>query len=272
VLIAQVTDMHIRPEGQLVYRQVDTAAHLARCVDHLNGLDPAPDLVLFTGDLVDSPKPAAYAHLRRLLAGLRLPFYVIPGNHDGRQALREAFDDHDYLRQDPRFLHYAIEQLPLRLIGLDSTIPGENEGDLCAERLAWLQRTLTAAPQRPTLLFLHHPPIVTGIAYMDAYRCQNAEGLAAIIERHPQVVGLLCGHVHRSIQTAWCGRPLAIAPSPAHAFALELAGRGDLTAALEPPACLLHRWHDPGGLVTHLSHVGAFAEVYRHAPLAAGQP
>ena len=88
VLIAQITDTHIRPEGSLAYGRVDTSAFLARAVDHILHLDPRPDVVLGTSDLVDGGTPAEYARLRHLLSPLPMPIYLIPGNHDDREALR----------------------------------------------------------------------------------------------------------------------------------------------------------------------------------------
>ena len=82
--IAQITDCHIRAEGRLIYRAIDTAAYLARAIDALNVLDPPPDLVLLTGDLVDSGAAEEYARLRAILRALRTLYFVIPGNHDTR--------------------------------------------------------------------------------------------------------------------------------------------------------------------------------------------
>src|SRR5213593_2929731 len=100
MLIAQMSDTHIKPKGEMAMDRVDTARHLARAVAHINALRPAPDLVLITGDLVDAGKPEEYAHLRAILAPLPMPVYLIPGNHDARNALRGAFADHRYLPAD----------------------------------------------------------------------------------------------------------------------------------------------------------------------------
>ena len=90
MLIAQLSDPHIKLPGRLAYRQVDTATLLGKAVAHLNQLDPAPDLVVITGDLTDVGSPQEYAHLRQLLSPLKAPLIVVPGNHDEREALRNA--------------------------------------------------------------------------------------------------------------------------------------------------------------------------------------
>src|SRR5512145_1949200 len=119
MLIAQISDTHIRPMGVLAMGRVDTAGYLARAVAHINALRPAPDVVLVTGDLVDAGMAEEYAHLRALLAPLAMPFHLIPGNHDRRDALREAFADHRYLPREG-FLQYVVDSGPLRLIALDT--------------------------------------------------------------------------------------------------------------------------------------------------------
>src|SRR5574338_1404217 len=97
MLIAQISDLHIKPKGELAMERVDTAGHLVHAVAHIQALRPAPDLILATGDLVDAGKPEEYAHLRSLLAPLPMPVYLIPGNHDARDSLRASFRDHRYL-------------------------------------------------------------------------------------------------------------------------------------------------------------------------------
>src|SRR5262249_19750049 len=110
-------------------------------VAHIMKLDPRPDIVLATGDLVEAGKPEEYANLRRLLAPLSMPVFVIPGNHDARDTLRAGFADHAYLPRDG-FIQYTIEDLPLRLIALDTLVPGKGHGELCEERLAWAEARL----------------------------------------------------------------------------------------------------------------------------------
>src|SRR5215470_4335063 len=94
--IAQISDIHIKQPGQLAYGRVDTARALERCVAVLNEFAPAPDFVVISGDLVDTPTIDEYDHLKRLLAPLKLPFAGIPGNHDGREMMRAAFPQAAY--------------------------------------------------------------------------------------------------------------------------------------------------------------------------------
>ena len=261
MLIAQISDTHIKPEGRLAYERVDTAWHLGRCVAHLLALDPRPDIVLATGDLVDAGLVDEYRLLARLLAPLPMPVYLIPGNHDAREPLREVFAHHHYL---PRagFLHYAIDEHPLRLIGLDTLVPGQGGGVMDDERVRWLNARLAEAPRRPTLIFMHHPPFRTGIDRMDTQGVANADAMGKVIAQHPQVEAIVCGHLHRPIHTRWHGTVVTTAPSPAHQVALDLDKGDRLGWVMEPPACLLHWWREGAGLVTHTSYVGEFAGPY----------
>lgn len=267
-LLAQVSDLHVRARGELSYRVVDTSAMLRACVEHLAKLKPQPDAVVITGDLTDGGLPDEYAELRELLAPLTMPLYLIPGNHDSHGALRAAFPDHEYLRQAPRFAHYAIEDHPLRIVAADTVIPGETGGELCEERLAWLDRTLAQAPVRPTVVIMHHPPFTTFIDHMDRHGLRNPRALEAVIRRHPQVEALLCGHVHRAIETRFAGTVARIAPSCAHQIALNTTPGARLHFVMEPPGYRLHAYTPSAGLVSHTAYVGKYAGPYPFREMA----
>ncbi|UYN96901.1 MAG: phosphodiesterase [Enhydrobacter sp.] len=257
MLIAQISDMHVTAPGELLYRRIDTAGYLERAVAHVEALDPRPDLVLATGDLVDRGTVAEYELLRRLLSPLSMPVYLIPGNHDRRTTLREVFADHAYLPRSG-FLHYAIDAGDLRLIALDTLVEGKPHGELCEERLGWLANRL-AESDKPTLLFMHHPPFDVGISAFDGAKLNvGGERLAELVRGHPNVERLLCGHVHRPIQMRWAGSLASIAPSTAHQAALDLHEGAPLAMAMEPPGLALHLWRPGTGLVTHVSYVGDF--------------
>jgi 3',5'-cyclic-AMP phosphodiesterase len=263
MIVAQLSDPHIvapgaSPRTPAGFGPVDTAAFLARAVAEVNRLDPLPDVVLLTGDLVDKGEPVEYEHLRSLLAPLAMPVFVIPGNHDARAPLRAAFGDDGYLPADG-FIQYAVEDYDLRLVALDTLVPGKHHGELCSDRLAWLDRTLAAAPERPTLVFMHHPPFATGIAYMDKYGLEGADGLAAVIARHNQVERILCGHLHRAIDRRFAGTVAGTAPSTAHQIDLNLLPEAPLRFKFEPPGYQLHVWREGSGLVTHTAVFGGWS-------------
>jgi 3',5'-cyclic-AMP phosphodiesterase len=262
MIVAHFSDPHIVRPGALLYGRLDTAGFLAGAVAEIARLDPPPDVVVLTGDLVEGGEPAEYEHLRALLAPLRMPVYVIPGNHDAREPLREAFRGDGYLPAGG-FLHYAVEDWPLRLVALDTHIPGRGGGELCTERLEWLDRTLAMAPERPTALMMHHPPFATGIEFMDRFGLADPAALAAVVRRHPQIERILCGHLHRPIASRFAGTVAGTAPSTAHQFRLDLRAGMPLRYMLEPPGYQLHVWHDGAGLATHTIPLGDWPGPYR---------
>jgi 3',5'-cyclic-AMP phosphodiesterase len=260
VLISQISDLHIKPPGELVYGKVDTTAALERCIHELNRCNPRPDFVAVTGDLVDTPSKRAYDHVGRLLARLEIPFAVVPGNHDDRTMTREALPDTFYAPASGA-LNSAREVGDADVIMLDSSVSGSPYGELDAKTLAWLDRILGIAPSRPALLFLHHPPFITGIAHMDVQNLRNADDLAGILNRHPRVRLVAAGHVHRAVLTTFAGIAATICPAPNHAVALDLDGHLPSSFSIEPPAFHLHAWFPNdgfGSVVTHWVPIGDF--------------
>ena len=191
------------------------------------------------------------------LARLTAPAYVIPGNHDDRGRMLAAFDDHGYLPREGEFLHYVVEDHPLRLIGLDTVIPGEVGGIMCEARLAWFEARLAEAPERPTLAFMHHPPFETGIPFFDKIGCRGGAAMGAIIQRNPQIEAVLCGHVHRAITLKWHGTVIEVAPSPGYQYPLQLQEQDDFEAVREPPGYRLCVWTPGVGLVSHVAFIGS---------------
>lgn len=266
MLIAQLTDLHVRPHGVLANRVVETNAMLERALKHVAVLDPAPDAVIMSGDLVDAGLAEEYAILADLVRRhLTMPVYVIPGNHDRRETMKQGLRGFPGVDEDPEFIQYVVDDLPVRLVMLDSIVPGASHGELCAARLGFLDRALAAAPKKPTIVVLHHAPIACGIAMMDAINLRTADAFAAIIARHPQVERVLCGHHHRPIVARWAGTLVQVAPSVAHQVTLDLHPDAEGSLIMEPPAYLLHRWTPESGLVSHQAYVGVFAGPYPFA-------
>lgn len=262
MIVAQISDLHIRRVGSLAYRRVDTTPYLERAIATLNALEPQPDLILATGDLVDTGAPEEYARLAGLVDALRAPLFLLPGNHDAREALRAAFPLASYLPAGSH-LSYVLERPGLRIVALDTTQAGREGGYLDDERLAWLEARL-GEDARPALIAMHHPPLITGIAGMDALGFVGLAGFGAVVERHPQVVRVVTGHVHRLMVAACFGTVVVTSPSVAHQVALDLRPGREATFALEPPGLLLHVFDDAGDVppVTHLLPTGEFPGPY----------
>jgi Icc protein len=260
VRIAQISDLHIKPPGQLAYGRVDTAKAFERCVAALNEFAPRPDLVVISGDLADTPTREEYEYLKRLLAPLKLPVVSIPGNHDSRELMRSAFPEAAYAFPSGA-LNQRAEIGGLDLVLLDSSVHGKPHGELDAPTLQWLEATLASSAERPALLFLHHPPFKTGIWHMDRQNLRNADELADIVRRHPRVQLIATGHVHRATLAMFAGVPATICPAPNHAVDLDLEQLREPSFKVEPPAFHLHSWFAGegfGSVVTHQVPIGTF--------------
>ncbi len=275
MLIAQISDFHLSPEGVSAYGVADTVTPLKRTVKHINALVPRPDVVLITGDLVCDGSAESYSQVYELLSSLSPPFIIVPGNHDLKRELRKAFPDHDYLKETleengESYICFSDETFPVRLIGLDTVTPGDHGGSLGKKRLLWLNQKLRARPDAPAIIFMHHPPFASAIGHMDKKPFKGRDELAEIIRDHPQVERILCGHLHRPIFRRFAGTLVTACPAIGMQIVLDLRSEAPSNFILEPPALMLHfytrLWDDEPALLTHISivaeHPGQYAGPY----------
>lgn len=242
-LLVQITDTHILPPGELLYGGTDTAAHLSECVQQINFTQPLPDVVLITGDLVERGDKAGYRHFINLIKPLKMPAYVIPGNHDNPQIMLEAFSDTPHFPANDNTFQYAVENFPFRILALNSRSEGTELPEFDERRLSWLQDQLSRS-DKPTLIALHHPPMTTGIELIDMGGPDWFQGLRSVLAEHEQTRLVICGHCHTDL----CGRigkvPVYMAPATSHQLigtrALEIAPSTIITAA----APTLHHFID----------------------------
>ncbi|MFL5959981.1 MAG: metallophosphoesterase [Gaiellaceae bacterium] len=245
-LLAQLSDPHIGAE----WAGGDPVAGLAAAVEAVAAL--RPDAVLVSGDLADHAADREYELVRELLAPLRMPLHVLPGNHDDRRLLHRHFGVPGGSGEPVR---YSVELGPLRLVVLDTTRPGEDPGALDTARLGWLDAELEKGPHLPTLLAMHHPPLATGVPAWDDFGLPAADRLALrdVVERHPQVRLLVAAHVHRVITGELAGRPVLTAPST-YVQAEPNFDSGAIEWAHEPVGFALHVVLD-GELTSHIQLV-----------------
>jgi 3',5'-cyclic-AMP phosphodiesterase len=245
-VLVQLSDPHIGA----TWISADPLTRLRAAVEAIRPRLGLPDAVVVTGDLAEHASAEEYALVREELASLRAPVGVVPGNHDDRSALRRAFDLPGR-NADP--IRYCVDVGPLRLVMLDSTIPGEDGGQLGQAQLSWLETTLADAPERPTLLLMHHPPLVTGMTPWDRIGLAESSRLdvTAIATRNPQVRAILAGHIHRAMVGSVGGRVAVTAPSTYVQARLDLAADKLVFAEEEPPALAVHTLLD-GELVSHV--------------------
>ncbi|MEL6161421.1 MAG: phosphodiesterase [Cyanobacteria bacterium J06623_5] len=261
MIIAQISDLHVLAGDDRAYGIVDTNSLVAGAIAHINQLTPQPDCIVASGDLVHYGTLAEYQQLKTLLSALKVPVYLLPGNHDSRENMRKIFPEHTYWPTDSEYLHYIVKTPDVQMIMLDTIVPGEPHGEIDGPRLTWLQTQLEASPQLPTLIFMHHPPFITGIPMMDSIGLRGSDKLSQLIQQHPQVERITCGHLHRSIYRRWAGTVATTQPSLVHQVVLDMKTEFGGTFAMEPPAYQLHIWtHD--SVVSHTVFVGPFDGPY----------
>jgi Icc protein len=247
-LLIQLSDPHIGA----TWAGGDPVAGLRAAVEAVRRLPDDPDAVLMSGDLADNAADGEYEVVRELLAQLGAPAYVLPGNHDDRETLRRHFD---LPGAEGTPVQYAVDLGPLRLVVLDSTRPGEDRGELDVDRLTWLDGELAVAPDRMTLLALHHPPFSTGILAWDEIGLSVADrrGLGEVLQRHPQVRRVVAGHVHRTIAAELAGRAVLAVPSTYVQARLSF-NSDEIEVVAEPPGFAVHAVLD-GELASHVQPV-----------------
>jgi Icc protein len=246
-LLVQLSDAHVRDDDAQPERM------FADAVRRVAAMDPAPGAVLFSGDLTEHGRAHEYDRVRELLAPLGMPVHVLGGNHDDREAMRAAFAPAEARDGDYR---YATRCGPLRLVVADTTDPGRVEGRLGDERLAWIDARLGEDSETPTVLAMHHPPLLIGIPAWDAIGLPAADhaALGEILAGHPHVVRVVAGHVHRAALGTSGGRPVFTCPSTWVQGLLDFGRPDELGLVAEPPAYAVHAV-TAGGITTHVQPV-----------------
>jgi len=258
MLIAQITDIHIGfdPDNPAEYNR----KRLDEVLDVLMKGPNRPDLLLATGDITDRGDPASYRRLATAFSRCPFPVWPSVGNHDLRDNFREHFPGFD---DENGFIQYSVELPELRLVTVDTLEEGRHGGAFCDARAAWLDAELGRDADKPSYIVMHHPPVECGIDWMNTHADEPwVHRFTSVVRRHPQVRGLICGHLHRSVTVAWEGRTVAICSSTAPQVSLDLRpideehpdDRPMIVA--EDPAYALHHWNGRE-LVSFYDHAGA---------------
>lgn len=243
--LVQLTDTHIVEPGQLLYGKVDTAAHLADAVEQVNRMSPQPDLVMITGDLVEHPGAETYNHFAQLIEPLRAPAFLIPGNHDSPRLMQKYFGSSPSFPLSDETFQYALDDFEFRILALNSYHKNSELPSFGPRRLAWLQKSLSES-NKPTLIAIHHPPMQTGIEFIDMVGEQWYAGISEILAQNQQVQLIISGHGHSDTFGRNGHVPVYMASSTAHQL---IACRGnDQAPAFDetgaPP--VLHQWMGEG--------------------------
>ena len=269
MLIAQMTDIHIGFEPEARPEELNRQRFRAT-LDRLLAQPNVPDMLLLTGDITDRGDADSFAKTATLLEAVQCPIFPLVGNHDSRNELLVAFPD---TPSEDGFVHYVVEQDGLVVIMLDTLEPGRHGGAFCTARRDWLKARLAEHAGKPTVIFMHHPPVISGIGWMDpregeSWMLNLADALSGYED---QVQAIHCGHLHRQIVATFCGIPVSVTPSVAPLVSMDLRAissdqpdqRPLITS--EPPTYALHYWND-GRLVSHYERVSDWEVLAYYGP------
>lgn len=233
ITLLHVSDPHLATDDP------DTVARLRRTLE----LPPSrrPDAIVATGDIADHGRAAEYRAFAAVLEA-QPPWLAVPGNHDHPETLRTV------LRQDrcP-----VLDVGPVRVVGLDVTVPGEDHGFL-DESTARLAEARASGADR-VVLALHQPPVRIGHSVADTMLLTNPEALIELVRRTAPVIAILCGHVHTPLAATLAGTPVLGAPGIASTLALD-PDRRPIATRDNAPGFALHRIDDDGTITTTFHH------------------
>jgi Icc protein len=250
-ILAQISDPHLVVGSD----SAKPADALAAAVAAVGELETAPDAVLLSGDIANEPADGAYELAARLIEPLPMPVHVLAGNHDDVDALREKLGAPGKPGEP---LQYVESIGGIRLIALDTTVPGRDDGALGPERLDWLEAQLAADGETPTVIAMHHPPIVTGVPSVDVLALVEPDraALGKVLAGRSQVMGIIAGHVHRAVVGVLNGCPVFVCPSTYLQLALDF-NSPELKLVREPAQIGVHVANG-AELVSHLQPVGDY--------------
>jgi 3',5'-cyclic-AMP phosphodiesterase len=192
--VVQLSDLHLFASPELVWKNCNTSESFHAVVQRVKALIPQPDVLILTGDLSQDETPESYGHLHAAIAPLQIPTYWIPGNHDHVEIASQV------LIGTPFSSDRTFEQKGWRFILLNSAVPGHVEGGLEPAELDWLSSQLTQHADQPTIIAVHHHPVPIQSPWMDAIGLHHPEAFLALVDAHPQVHGVIFGHIHHAIE------------------------------------------------------------------------
>ncbi|MBB2974896.1 3',5'-cyclic AMP phosphodiesterase CpdA [Microbacterium endophyticum] len=228
-VLLHISDTHLRAPGPQLFGSLDGAAQLQKALDAITASGVEPDAVVFTGDLVDLGEADAYRVLRELVEPwaerLGAPVLWVMGNHDDRHAFREVLFDTDAADNSSATIDRVDELDGLRVITLDTSVPGEHYGEISDEQLEWLAAELATPAPLGTILAMHHPPVPAVLPLAASVELRDQRRLAAVL-RGTDVRSIIAGHLHYSTFATFAGIPVSVASSTCYAQDLTVPTGG----------------------------------------------
>lgn len=215
-----ITDIHLRAEGEHLKGGIPSERFDA-CLDDIKKWHPDTSFAVISGDLSEFAEESSYQFLKSRLESLPFPCFLMIGNHDERATFLSVFDNHP--QDQDGFIQHRHEADGNVFLFLDTTKSGANahEGQLCEKRLAWFKSHLIDAGDKPTCVFMHHPPFDIGIQWIDGIKLGEAEGFSHALNHGRNIKHVFFGHVHRMTYVNWRKVPFTSLPSLNHQAALN---------------------------------------------------
>ena len=255
MIIAQISDTHLTLDTPDADQRI---SDFALTIADINALDPPPDVIVHTGDIVHNGRQDEYAQAVATLAKARAPVYVLAGNRDNRANLHAAFSAYGYLAPDSDFISYAVDYYPVRLIALD-TLGSGKRGDFCPERIRRLIDLIDAETTKPIAVFTHHPPfeVTVGPERLHFETPEIMSRLRRALQHSGRVVGVFSGHVHRAAEGDIGSTPATVVPCIATTLRY-----GEYPAHMKTcPVYYIHRFDPVWGFATEARIVGTQSSV-----------
>lgn len=279
-ILLHLSDTHLRGAGSMLFDRVDSTERLSQALAGIEASGVRPDAVVFTGDLADWGEAEAYAAIRELVepfaARLGARLFWVMGNHDDRATFRSSLlDDHV---TDPLVPHDRVDELDgLRLVTLDSTVPGKHHGELGDAQLAWLQDVLATPAPLGTILAMHHPPVPSVLPLAASVELRDQPRLAAVLQGS-DVRAIVAGHLHYSTFATFAGIPVSVASATCYTQDLTVPTGGTRPQDGGQSFNLVHVYDEtvvhsvvPVDVALPLEHIDA-AEAQRRLLLAGVEP
>ncbi|KXF83140.1 phosphodiesterase [Enterovibrio coralii] len=244
--ILQITDTHIVAPPNKVSKVLDTYSLFQQAVNKINK-DLVKlgkiDAIIVTGDISDRGDEESYKAFQELITQLHIPYFVIPGNHDRREAMRTCFTSlqSTNLSEEINWIHAFPD---LDVIGLDTVIPNSGAGRLSETALTFLADSLQQSKDRPALIALHHPPFESGIQFMDAIGLDGANAFSEILAQSERDIRVICGHLHNSIVCSVGGKTVLSSPSTASSFVTDHRDNAPVGFTQQAGGYMLHEWNN----------------------------
>jgi len=245
MIIAQISDTHISLSSQSSSQQL---LDFETVIFDINSLDPQPDLIIHSGDIVQNGLMEEYAEATRILSKAKAPVYVMAGNKDDRRNIKKSFGEENYLSVNSEFIEYEINDFSIKVIILDTLNKNSNKGHFCDLRRKNLVKMINSETVKPIVVLMHHPPCEINVG-PDIFHFDNLNAMADLcqtLQRSDRVISIFCGHVHRSTTGQIANIPVTVAT----AVATQIRWGNYPAHLAKIPIYNLHRYHQDWGFIT----------------------